>query len=140
MVLFVVLGLLIAILAVIFALQNITPVTISLFFWEVSGSLSLVLLLALGIGVLIGLLIMAPSAIRHRMAASGLRKQQAKLEKELEALQQKLSRLETPAPSPAPAAPAQSKPEPAPETPAPAAEQAGETALPAPAGDEPEMN
>lgn len=93
MVIYLILALAVAILAVIFALQNITAVTISFFAWQVSGSLSLVLLLALGIGFLVGVLVMAPSVIRTRVAASGERKQKSTLEKELENIKARLDGL-----------------------------------------------
>ncbi len=94
MVAYLILALLIAILAVIFALQNITAVTISFFAWEVSGSLSLILLLALALGFLIGVLVMLPTVIKHKVQVSNQRKQKNKLEKELNALKARLDALQ----------------------------------------------
>jgi uncharacterized integral membrane protein len=62
--LYLIVSLLIAVLAVVFALQNSMIVTISFFNWTVTGSLSLVLLATLAIGVLIGLLVLASSLFR----------------------------------------------------------------------------
>ncbi len=80
---YLILALVIAIIAVVFALQNTTTITISFIVWEVTGSLSLVLLVTLAIGVLIGLLFLSPSAIKSSLQASGQRKQLGALEKEL---------------------------------------------------------
>jgi uncharacterized membrane protein YciS (DUF1049 family) len=81
---YLILALVIAILAVIFALQNSMTVTITFLVWEVTGSLSLVLLITLGIGILIGLLVLAPSAIKSSFAVSSNRKRIGALEKELD--------------------------------------------------------
>lgn len=50
---FLILGLLVGGIAVIFISQNITPVTIFLFNWELHGSLSLVLIVSILIGALL---------------------------------------------------------------------------------------
>ena len=91
-------ALVIAIIAVIFAIQNPTGVTVTFFAWKASGSLSLVLLVTLVIGVLIGWLIAAPSLVKHTFRASGQRKRIGALEKELEDHKSKLSELQKPAP------------------------------------------
>lgn len=96
MVAYLVLALLIAILAVVFALQNITAVTISFFAWQVSGSLSLILLLALAIGFLVGILVMLPSSIKSKMQLSNLRKSKKALEKEVETLRTQLQEATKP--------------------------------------------
>jgi lipopolysaccharide assembly protein A len=80
---YLILALVIAIIAVIFALQNSAVITISFFVWKVTGSLSLILLVTLAIGVLIGLLVLAPSAIKNSFQVSGHRKRIGTLEKEL---------------------------------------------------------
>jgi len=81
---YLIVALVIAIVAVIFALQNTMPIIISFLAWEVKGSLSLVLLVTLAIGVVIGLLVLAPSTIKNTLAASGHRKRIGLLEKELD--------------------------------------------------------
>lgn len=82
--LYLILALAIAVLAVIFALQNTAAVTLSLFVWQVSGSLSLVVLVTLVIGVLIGWLFATPSLIKSTFQGSGQRKRISELEKEVE--------------------------------------------------------
>lgn len=81
---YLVLALVIAIIAVIFALQNTAAVTITFFAWEVGGSLSLVVLVTLVIGVLVGWLFVAPSLVKNSLQGSGQRKRIGELEKEVE--------------------------------------------------------
>jgi uncharacterized integral membrane protein len=116
-VVYLILALAIAVVAVIFALQNTMTVTIAFFTWETTGSLSLVLLVTLLIGILIGWLFAAPSLVKHTFRASGQRKRLSALEKELEDHKAKLSEAQRPAPvAPAPRTlepkPAQSSPMP----------------------------
>jgi lipopolysaccharide assembly protein A len=97
---YLILALVVAIIAVIFALQNTVAVTIVFFSWKIAGSLSLVLLVTLAIGVLIGLLVIAPALIKNSIRVSGHRKRSAALEKEagdqkatIERLQAKVEQL-----------------------------------------------
>lgn len=85
----IILALIIAVVAVIFALQNIAAVTVSLFFWHINGSLALVLLVTLAAGVLISLLASAPGAISRRWTISNLKKKLAAAESERAALQKR---------------------------------------------------
>lgn len=65
----------IALIAVIFALQNSDVQLLKLFFWEVEMPLSLLILLSLIIGVISGMLIMTRPYLQKRAEASALRKQ-----------------------------------------------------------------
>ncbi len=98
-------ALLIAVVAVIFALQNTMTVTISFLAWEVTGSLSLVLLITLAIGAVIGLLVLAPSTIKNTLAASGHRKRIGVLEKELDEHKARVTELQKPKPVTLPSEP-----------------------------------
>jgi putative membrane protein len=69
-----VLSLLIAILAVVFALQNPQMMEVNLLFIETQGSTALVLIVTLGIGVLVGLLSTLPGRIRDRRTIKSLEK------------------------------------------------------------------
>jgi uncharacterized integral membrane protein len=73
-----------ALVAVMFALQNIVPVQVRFLAWTFEGSLALVLFVALIVGAVIGVLVSVPSMIRARWTAGGLRKQIAALEAELD--------------------------------------------------------
>jgi putative membrane protein len=108
---YLIVALLIAVVAVIFALQNSITVTISFLTWEVTGSLSLVLLITLAIGALIGLLVLAPTAIKNTLTASNNRKRIGILEKELD--EQKLRIADLEKPRPAVSLPEPARPDPA---------------------------
>ncbi len=68
--LFLILALLIAIAAVIFSFQNSIPIMVHVGIWNFEASLALVLLSTLGIGILIGILVSLPSAVRRTMEIS----------------------------------------------------------------------
>ena len=112
---FLVLALIIAIFAVLFALQNTAPITISIFMWEIPGSLALVLLVALALGVVIAFLAYLPSLIRNKMNLSRQRKKIAVLEKSLVEKQATVEELQlklTPVSAPQPVTPAPESPTP----------------------------
>ena len=101
-------ALVISVLAVIFALQNSMTVTISFLAWEVTASLSLVILITLAIGALIGYLVLVPSVIKKSVAASNSRKRIGALEKELSEKKARITELEMPKPAPTLAEPSNS--------------------------------
>jgi uncharacterized integral membrane protein len=74
-------GIIIAILAVVFALQNAIPITVSFLVWKFESSLALVLLIAIALGILMSLLVSVPSMIKRRGMISSQKKQ---LEKSLQ--------------------------------------------------------
>jgi len=71
-----VLSLLLAILAVLFAVQNPQPMEVQLLFFSTEGSTALVLILTFGLGVTVGLLSSLPGRIRARRELKALRKKQ----------------------------------------------------------------
>jgi putative membrane protein len=79
---FIIIALIIAVVAVIFALQNLAAVTVTFFFWSFHGSLALVLLLSVAAGVLISLLAGLPGMIRSRWTVASHKKKLAALESE----------------------------------------------------------
>jgi uncharacterized integral membrane protein len=83
-------GILFAIGAVLFALQNITAVTVTLAAWSFEGSLALVLLVSVGLGVLIAGLLSSPTVIRGRWTVTRLTRQVAELERKLAASEKKV--------------------------------------------------
>ena len=87
-------ALLIALMAVIFALQNATTVTVTLLFWPFTGSLALVLLGAVFVGALLSLLLSAPSTVRRRRTRSEGQKRIQELEKGIAERDAKLHELE----------------------------------------------
>ncbi|MDO8891105.1 MAG: LapA family protein [Sulfurimicrobium sp.] len=87
-------GITIAIGAVMFALQNNVPVTVNFALWRFDSSLAMVLLLALGLGVIIAALLSSPTMLRKQWTASRLRRQVAGLEEDKAALAQRVKQLE----------------------------------------------
>ncbi|MFQ5924215.1 MAG: lipopolysaccharide assembly LapA domain-containing protein [Anaerolineales bacterium] len=78
-------ALILALLATVFAVQNIKDVTISFLFWSIEGSLALVLMITLVLGIAIGVLLMAPGSVRNRLQVGGLQRTVRSLEDEKEA-------------------------------------------------------
>ncbi|MFZ4535831.1 LapA family protein [Propionivibrio sp.] len=76
-------GIVFAIGAVVFALQNNALVTVTIAIWHYEGSLAIVLLVALGLGALIAALLSSPAVIRRQWVTSRLRRQVADLEREV---------------------------------------------------------
>ncbi|AOS83691.1 hypothetical protein BIU88_05730 [Chlorobaculum limnaeum] len=74
-------------------------VTISFFSWTVTGSFSLVLLATLAIGVLIGLLVLAPNLLRKTFKSSSQRKRIDALENEVSQHKAKFAELQKPVPT-----------------------------------------
>lgn len=86
-----ILALAISIVAVFFALENTMMVTVSFFGNAVDGSLALFILIAVGIGVLIGVLITTPGRIKSSLS-------NARNRKKIGTLEAKLTETEKPAP------------------------------------------
>ncbi len=94
-------ALFIAVLAVVFAVQNTTPASVSFFVWKFNGSLALVLLVSLAAGALISFFFSLPTNIKTRWTIRQQRKKLNDLEanlaasqEDLEVLQQKLDQLQ----------------------------------------------
>ena len=83
MIILFILGLLLGAVAVVFSLQNIDIVTVAFFNWQMTGSLSVVLLMAILVGMLIVLLIILPGSIGNYFKSRRLKKEIARLEEEL---------------------------------------------------------
>lgn len=76
-------GIVFAIVAALFAMQNIAPVTVTVGFWSFDGFLALVLLATLGLGALIAGLVSSPAMIRRQWNVTRLTRQVADLERKL---------------------------------------------------------
>ncbi len=87
-------GIAFAIVAVLFALQNNVPVTVSIFAWSFGGSLALVLLITLGLGAIIAGLVTSPALIGSQWTGKRLKRQVASLEEQNRGLQQRLAELD----------------------------------------------
>ena len=93
--LFLILGIVFAIGAVTFALQNGVPVTVAFAFWHFESSLAVVLLVALGLGALIAALVSTPSVIKGQWTGARLRRQLASLEDDRASLERRVRELES---------------------------------------------
>lgn len=75
MLFFLILGLLLGAVAVVFALQNIMMITVTFLVWQMEGSLALILLLAMLAGVLVSVFVSIPGVIKSHMHHMALRKE-----------------------------------------------------------------
>jgi len=77
-----IIGLIVAILAVIFALSNPTPTVITFLFWHTGEvSLALVLLITFAIGVIAAVLVLLPGIIRRSTQLRGMKKKVGQMDK-----------------------------------------------------------
>jgi lipopolysaccharide assembly protein A len=83
MLFFLILGLLVGAITVIFALQNVVTIGVTFLAWQINGSLALILLLAVLAGVLICALVSIPEMISTHMAFNDLKKKNRQLEDEI---------------------------------------------------------
>jgi putative membrane protein len=90
-----ILGIVFAIGAVTFALQNNVAVTVVFAFWRYDSSLAVVLLIALALGALIAGLVSTPSVIKGQWAGARLRRQVASLEDDRASLERRVRELES---------------------------------------------
>jgi lipopolysaccharide assembly protein A len=81
---FLIVALGLAILTVIFALQNSIPVGVTFLGWKFEGSLALVLMVTFALGVLVSLLVSIPAIIKRRSAISNQKKKIEELENRLQ--------------------------------------------------------
>jgi uncharacterized integral membrane protein len=75
-------ALILALLVTVFAVLNNEPITVSFLIWEFKGSLALVLMITLMLGIIIGVLLMAPGSVRNRLQIGGLQRSVRSLEQE----------------------------------------------------------
>jgi uncharacterized integral membrane protein len=80
---FLFLALIIAILAILFAVQNNETTTVSFIAWDFEGSLALVLLVALAAGALVSFFVSLPANIKARWTIRNQRKKLTELESTL---------------------------------------------------------
>lgn len=71
-------ALVLAVVAVIFALQNPQPMEVNLLFFQTEGSTALVLILTFAFGVVVGLISSLPGRLRAQRRVKELQKKQSK--------------------------------------------------------------
>ncbi len=79
-----ILGLVIGAVAIIFALQNIVPVSVVFLAWHFDGSLALILMLAVLAGAAVSALLTIPETIMNYFKFKTLQKHSEELEKKLQ--------------------------------------------------------
>lgn len=89
-----IIGLLIGAAVVLFILQNVVPVTVTFLVWQFSGTIAVLVLVAVIAGVLIGLLLALPAILSKEFKNASLKKHNKKLADDLEEHKQRL--IETP--------------------------------------------
>lgn len=88
-------GIVFAIVAALFAMQNIAPVTVTVGFWSFEGSLALVILVTLGLGALIAGLVSSPAMIRRQWNVARLGRQVNELEHKLAEAERRYDEVRT---------------------------------------------
>jgi uncharacterized integral membrane protein len=94
-----ILGIICAIGAVAFALQNNEPVTVTLASWQYDSSVAVVLLATLALGALIAGLVSTPSVLKGQWTGTRLRRRIVILEDEKAALQKQILDLQSSMPA-----------------------------------------
>ncbi|MES3031509.1 MAG: LapA family protein [Patescibacteria group bacterium] len=95
MITFILLGLLLGAIVIIFALQNSITITVSFLAWQFTGPLTFILLAAVASGLLISSFLSLPDYIRQALRISRLKDKTVKLqetvvEKEIEVEKEKI--------------------------------------------------
>lgn len=80
---FLIVALGLAILTVVFALQNTVPVVVTFLIWKFEGSLAMVLMLTFALGVLVSSLVSIPAIVKRRSATSNQNRNIEELETRL---------------------------------------------------------
>lgn len=100
MIILFILGLILGGTAVVFALQNIDMITVTFLGWQLTGSLSLVLLLTMLVGILTTLFILLPKSMSDYFKYRKLLKENAGLTDELKKQKELTAFAKTTSPSP----------------------------------------
>jgi lipopolysaccharide assembly protein A len=91
---FLLIALLIALIAVIFALQNTQVVSITFLAWTFQSSIALEMVVTLIAGVVVGILAMLPGSIRSQLQIASRKKEKTGLEASLAQAQQQVVALQ----------------------------------------------
>ena len=81
----------IAIIAVVFALQNADIILVTFLIWKLEGSLALILLLTFATGVIVSLLILLPRIIKGSLTVSNQKKKIKEFKIKLEEKKEEVS-------------------------------------------------
>jgi len=98
MLLFLIVGLIIGAVSVVFVLQNVATITVAFLAWQLSGSLAVILLAAIIAGMLISALILLPSFVKAEWQGRVYRKRIKQLEADAAARAEAAPRAHEPMP------------------------------------------
>lgn len=90
-----IIGLLLGAAVVLFILQNVVPVTVTFLVWQFSGTIAVLVLLAVIAGVLIGLMLALPAILNKEFKNASLKKTNKQLENDLEEHKQQILDMPT---------------------------------------------
>ena len=88
-----VLAIILAVIAVVFALQNAEIIPVTFLFWDFLKPLALTILLTFAIGVMSALLFTIPGTFKRKRKISSLKKEIKSLQKEVESQSVKLTKI-----------------------------------------------
>jgi uncharacterized integral membrane protein len=91
MIFFLILGAVLGAVTILFILQNVATVTVSFFAYHLTGSLALILFLAMFSGIVITILMLLPGFVSDEFSVARLKKQNQDLEDELIATKKTLA-------------------------------------------------
>jgi uncharacterized integral membrane protein len=83
MIIFLIVGIILGGISVVFVLQNTTAITVTFFVWHITASLALVLISSIVAGIIITLLLLLPESIGNHFKFKNLEKENKKLTDEL---------------------------------------------------------
>lgn len=83
MIIFLIIGILLGAVSVMFAFQNVAVITVSFFSWQLTGPLAYVLILAITAGILVAVLFLLPESVSNHFKYRKLKKENERLEDEL---------------------------------------------------------
>ncbi len=79
---FLIIGLILGAVAVVFVLQNVVPITVMFFTWQIEGSLALILILSILTGAILAILSYMPEMISNYVEISTLKRRIQQLDAE----------------------------------------------------------
>ena len=85
MIISLILGFLLGVAALLFALQNTAVVSLTFLGWQFESSLALLILIAFAVGIIVSLLVSIPSAVKDGFRLMSLKKENKKLTEQLAA-------------------------------------------------------
>ena len=91
MIISLILGFLLGVAALLFALQNTAVVSLTFLGWQFESSLALLILIAFAVGIIVSLLVSIPSAVKDGFRLMSLKKENKKLAEELSRAQSRPS-------------------------------------------------